>query len=596
MAQIFTELALIMVIVFILALIANKIKQPLLVSYIITGVLAGPFFLDLLGAPGDFEAFAHIGVAFLLFIVGLHLNVKLIKEVGVVALITGIGQILFTTLIGYGLARVLGIDHLIAVIISLAFAFSSTIIVVKLLSDNGDIDKLYGKIAIGFLLVQDFIAVFALMFIGSLVNVNATTSMSVVLTQTLLKGIAAFIGVIIVGKIINKTVLKHVAKTKELLFIFVIAWCFGVAVLFGTIGFSIEIGALIAGVLLASSPYQHEFSARIKPLRDFFIVLFFVFLGTQLIPVTDGVTSLALAWQGIQPLLGKAIILSLFVLIGNPLIVIILSLTQGYSARTSFHMGIIISQISEFSLIIALLAKEADILTASHVSLVTLVAIITITTSAYLIRYADPLFKKVRPLLKRFERKKIRDNSTIITQHDYNIILFGFNRIGHGLLNSIVRSDKKFIVVEHDPRIVRKLQRKKIPVVMGDAGNPDFLDELEFHHTTLVISTIPDIEANAVIMQTVNETHDHATVILTAHNNEDALELYEKGADYVIIPHFLGGSYTSTLIENYHNKPEQFLKEKIKHINELHKRQIFDHDSLHEKQVKKYAKKPVKKK
>jgi Kef-type K+ transport system membrane component KefB len=576
MAEIFTELALLMILVFALSVLASKVKQPLLIAYIATGLLAGPYFLNLIKDTASYESFSHIGVALLLFIVGLHLNLKLIKEVGWISLVTGVGQIVFTTLFGYLIGLALGISHGVSLLMGFAFAFSSTIIVIKLLTDTGGIDKLYGKISIGFLLIQDLFAVFALMVVGSLANVDANTSMSQVIVETLLFGGLSLIGILILAKLLNRYVLKGIAKTKELLFIFVIAWCFGISVLFDTIGFSLEIGALIAGVLLASSPYQHELSARIKPLRDFFIVLFFVFLGTQLIPLDpSGANTLANAWTSISPILDDALIFSLFVLIGNPIIVLVLGMSLGYSSRTSFFMGLIISQISEFSLILALLANQAGLLTLTDISLVTLVAVITITCSTYLIANGEKLFKLVQPLIKKYERKNLRDKAKL-TDESHDIVIFGYNRIGHGLLNTIVKKHQTFLVIDYDPEVVRKLNKRKINAMMGDASNPEFLSELDLHKTSLVISTIPDVEANAVILKAIEDNGIKAIVILTAHHNEDALELYEMGADYVIIPHFLGGSYASTLIEEFDGKPEHFLKEKISHINELHRRRVVE--------------------
>ncbi|MBM3228576.1 sodium:proton exchanger, partial [Candidatus Pacearchaeota archaeon] len=269
MAEVFTQISFIIVIVLIMSLLMRILRQPLIIGYIISGIILGPYFLGVLPKVEAINAFSEIGIALLLFIVGLHLTPKVIKEVGKISLLTGLGQIFFTAFIGYFVAILLGFAPLTSLYIAVALTFSSTIIILKLLSDKGDLDSLYGKVSVGFLLVQDFVAIIALVIISSL---STGENFLGTIGLTLLKGgilvaILAPISIYILPKF-----QKFLAKSQEFLFIFSIAWGLGMASLFYFAGLSIEVGALLAGVLLSISPYNLEVSSKLRPLRDFFMI------------------------------------------------------------------------------------------------------------------------------------------------------------------------------------------------------------------------------------------------------------------------------------------------------------------------------------
>lgn len=337
-------------------------------------------------------------------------------------------------------------------------------------------------------------------------------------------------------------------------------------------------GALLAGVALASSPYQFEISARIKPLRDFFIVMFFILLGSQMVPPIEGMSGatfgekMTLIGETFSPILAPALLFSLFVLIGNPLIVLVLMSILGYSSRTGFLAGLTVAQISEFSLILMMLGKEAGFLSVEEVSMVTLVGIITITASTYMILNGTAIYNKFAPLLRRFEKRKLKDSNTGVQGKEHEILIFGYDRIGFSLLKSIQKLKKHYLVVDYNPDIIKRLKSRGINVVYGDASNIEFVSEFNLEKVKLFISTIPDFEISLLLLENLRSKNERATVILTANNIDNALELYKEGADYVILPHFLGGDYVSTLIESYQDNLSDLLKEKVKHINELKER------------------------
>ena len=385
----FIQFGLIILVVLGVSILMRLLKQPLIIGYILSGILVGPFVLNLIQESATLNVFSEMGIAFLLFIVGLHLSPKVLKQVGKISLITGIGQILFTSLIGYFIGILLGFSPLTSLYIAIALTFSSTIIIMKLLSDKGALEKLYGKISIGFLLVQDLVAILILIVVSSLSNGGGAGN---VIFSTVLKGVI-LIGVLIpVSRYVLPKLSNFFAKSQEFLFIFAVSWGFGLSLLFIYIGFSIEVGALIAGVMLSMSPYSYEISSKMKPLRDFFIISFFIILGGQM------------AFGDITSLILPAVVLSLFILIGNPLIVMTLMGLLGYSKKTGFMAGLTVAQISEFSLILIALGVSVGHLSLELLSVVTTIGLITIAGSTYMILYSNKIYSWISPYLDIFEK------------------------------------------------------------------------------------------------------------------------------------------------------------------------------------------------
>jgi hypothetical protein len=431
----------------------------------------------------------------------------------------------------------------------------------KLLSDKDDLEKLYGKISIGFLLVQDFIAIIILMIIssfsGSAQGINT-------IFFTFLRGAGLVALMIPATYYVLPRLENFFAKSQEFLFLFSIAWGLGFSALFFYLGFSIEVGALIAGIFLSISPYNHEISSKMKPLRDFFIISFFLLLGSQMI------------FTNIASLLIPAAIFSLFILIGNPLIVVILMGLLGYSKRTGFMAGLTVAQISEFSLILIALGVKMGHLTNEILSFVTLIGLVTIAGSTYMIMYSDKIYPWLSKYLSIFEKKGVREKTLTVKKPE--AILFGYNRIGYSLLKSFSKLRKDCLVVDFNPETIHDMTKKGIPCIYADAGDSEMLDEIKIQNAKLVISTVPNFEDNMLIIKKIREKNHKTIVIVTARQIDDALEAYEAGADYVILPHFLGGEYISHLVERFDFNKKQYEKEKSKHLKELKDRLFEGHE------------------
>lgn len=555
--NIFTEISVILIVTTGISLIMRLFRQPLVVGYILSGIVVGPYFLNILKSPDQVELLSKIGIAILLFIVGLGLNPLVIREVGKVSLITGLGQVLFTSVIGFFIVRALGYDNVSAIYIAIALTFSSTIIILKLLTDRGDVNKLYGKIAIGFLLVQDLIATIILLFVSTFANSDGQ-SVTQIMTLLSIKALITVILLMIFSKYILPKIGNFFASSQELLFVASLSWGLGVAALFSAFGFSIEIGALVAGVALSMSPYAYEIGSRMKPIRDFFIILFFILLGSHLI------------LTNITDLLYPAAILSAFVLIGNPIIVLILMNLLGYKRKVGFMAGLTVAQISEFSLILAAVALSYGHIDQKTVSLITLVGIFTIAGSTYLILYADQIYSRLQKVIKIFDipfikTKNIKDNNN----SDHEVVLFGYDRVGNYFIEAIEVLKKKYIVIDFNPKSIKKLDDKKINHRYGDAEDVEFLDELCLHGVKMIISTIPDKETSMTMLKYYRKVNPEGIAILISHDTHEAQDLYLAGASYVVIPHHLGAHHAAHMIEKYGFDTAQFDTERNKHLGNI---------------------------
>ena len=553
--DVFLEISLILGVATLVAAIMQLLKQPLIIGHIISGLLVGPAVLDLVKSVETVELFSHMGIALLLFIIGLGLNPRVIREVGKIAVMTGVGQIIFTVSIGFLVAQALGFGMMASVYIALGLAFSSTIIILKLLSDRKDTHRLYGKIATGFLLVQDIVAVLALVAITA---IGQDQSPVEILTTTMVRG-ALFIGAVaIVSVYVLPRLQNFLSKSQEFLFLFAIGWGFGVAAIAYAVGFSIEIGALAAGVALAGSPYAFEVGSKMRPLRDFFIVLFFIILGAEL--------NLAAIGANLIP----AIAFAILILIGNPIIVMTIMGLLGFKRKTGFKAGLTVAQISEFSLILLLLGREVGHIDDQIVAMMTLVAMVTIAVSTYLILYSDKVYEWLSPYLRIFERKNSRGDEE--TSEEYDVVMFGFKAGSRSLIDSFKALDKKCLIVDYDPEVVDMLEKEGLPVLYGDGNDAELLSDLPFETTQLVIIAATEYETNALVAGHVLQRNPKVVVIAKAEEPHEAQDLYDIGVSYVMMPHFLGSIEIGRRLRKHGiNSHAHFKKARNEHLAYLGK-------------------------
>ena len=555
--EVLLYLSLIVAVSAVLTIIARTIRQPPIIAYMLAGIVVGPLALGLIG-PGDpnaemMQAFARIGVAFLLFIVGLSLDFRLLKEIGKVSAISGLVEIMIVSVVGFLVSIRLGFSNIASMYIGAAIAFSSTVVVVKILSDKKEMNTLHGRISLGILIIQDIVASIFLMIIPLF---NSAGNIEIILKQLGLAVLSIAI-VFMVSWLMFGRFLNYLAKSQEALFIFGIAWALMLATIFSRLGFSIEIGALIAGMSLASSKYALELEGKMKPLRDFFVILFFVFFGSQLAgPVT---------WS----LIKDALILSAVVMIIKPLIVMLTLKFFGYTKRTNFLTSLSLAQVSEFSLILVLLGFTLGHVNQELMNLSVLVALITIGISAYTINASSFLSHKAAKYLNFFDGKI--ESGTSCEGQCYDVILFGYHRIGYKIIETIKKMNMKFLIVDYNPKVVVSLSKQNIDCVYGDAGSKHFLHEIGLDKAKLVISTVPDEQSSLMILEALKETNSSAVFIATAEQPRIALDLYDAGVDYVLIPHHLGGQYASDMIKNFKANKKEYKKIGNQHFASLRK-------------------------
>jgi len=509
-----------------MAIIASQLKQPPLIGYLVAGIL-----IALLGNFDDLESlevFSQIGVTLLLFLVGLEMNISELPSLGKVALITGLGQIIFTSFFGFILASILGYSSLSSVYIAVSLTFSSTIIIMKLLSEKNDLGSLYGRIAIGFLLVQDLVAMLILMFLSGL-EANVMTITSVLLL--ILKAILLLLIVLIFSKYIFPRLIDKVASSgSELLFIVSIAWALVFSVFVSDkLGFTLEIGGFLAGLAFSTLPEHLQIASRMRPLRDFFLTIFFLFLGTKLVV------------GGVCGVIVPAIIFSVFVLVGNPLIVLILMGLLRYRKRTSFFAGLTVAQISEFSLILMSMGLALGHVSNSEVALVVIVGVITMTLSTYMIMGAEKLYSILDPVLI-FERKKTKEIS-LGKKTDYkdHVILIGGDRTGQEIIPLLKKAGLPFVIVDFNPKVFNKLYAENLPVIFGDITDPDILADININNARIIISTVPSPNDNFSLLENIRLHGVKAATIFITHEIKRALEYYNQGASMVIMPEMAAG-------------------------------------------------------
>ena len=564
--EVLVYLSLIISISAALTILARIIKQPPIIAYLIAGVIVGPLMLNLIGtynaSSETIQIFSRIGVAFLLFIVGLSLDFRLFREIGKVSTISGLIEMVVVGIVGFWVSLWLGFSHTAAFYMGAAIAFSSTVVVVKILSDKKEMETLHGRISLGILIVQDIVAAICLMTIPLL---SSQSGFGVILKKIAFAAVL-ITAIFLIAKFAFGRFLNYLARSQEALFIFGIAWALVLSTIFHTLGFSIEIGALVAGISLASSKYSLDLSGKMKPLRDFFIVLFFVFFGSQL---TGPITSMVIK---------NAIIFSLLVVILKPLVVMLSLKFLGYTKKTNFLTSISLAQVSEFSLILIMLGFNLGQVSIEVMNIAVLVSLLTIGASAYTINASHYLSTKFSWFLDLFEGKASDENKRIELKKDYDILIFGYHRIGYKLLETIKKTRRKFAVIDYNPGVIAELARKGISCFYGDASNRHLLDEIGLEKTKLVISTIPEENANLMILEMLKEHSPKTAFIATAEQAKVAIDLYKAGVDYVLIPHHLGGEYASNLIANFglnKRRYKEMGREHKKHLETSKKNSTF---------------------
>lgn len=561
--NIFLQLGLIVILAALAALTLRLLKQPHILAYILVGILVTPIF-KIITNTGIIESISTIGIAFLLFIVGMEMDFKKLKNVALVSTGGGLIQIVVLFFIGFLVSLLLGFTNIEAIYIALLISFSSTMLVVKLLSDNREINTLHGRIVVGILVVQDIVAILALSILASINGFNW-----VLMGVALFKFGALFGIAYLSNKFIFPWLFKFAAEYQELLLITSLAVCFSFSMAASYLGFSIAIGAFVAGLTLGNLEYNFDIIGKVKSLKDFFSMLFFVSLGMSL--------SLGVIKQQWVPL----IVITLLVILVKPAISLVTCVLFKYTKKPAFLTSISLAQIGEFSLILAAQGLLLGHISNSLFSIVVVVTLLTMILSTYFIKYDNWLYNLFEHPLRMFDFFTSEGMEFVPTDVKPKIILCGHNRIGYSILEELKSVKKEVLVIDYNPEIISHLMKEGYHCIYGDVADEEIVEKMNLKNISLLISTVPEIKDSLFIIHKVKSVNRHVKVIVTASDIDESTKLYSAGADYVILPHFLGGEHVAKLITGVRTGKVKLHEEKKHHL--LHLRERKEHGQEHPK-------------
>lgn len=542
----FYEFATLLTLAAVTGLIATALRQPLIIAFILVGIIAGPAATGVVSGGEELALLAKLGIAILLFIVGLKLDPHLIRSLGSVAITVGATQVSLSIAMGTGMALLFGLNMPSALLVGVALSFSSTIIIVKLLSDKKEIDSIHGRIALGVLIIQDLVVVLSMMVLATLSN-GAEGSISDALSRLGLYSTILLLFILAFTRYAALPVMSFAAKIPELLLCFAIAWAVLLAALCDALGLSKELGGLLAGIALAGTPYREAIIARLASLRDFLLLFFFLALGTQIDITTIG--------GQIMP----AIALSLFVMITKPVIIMLVVGQLGYRKRTGFLAGLSLAQISEFSLILTAMAYTIGLVEQDVLSLITLIALITIAASTYLLSLSHGVYMLFEPYLNIFERHDKQRNEQGKMKTPYDLILFGHGRYGRVIANRLIAENKKLLVIDFNPEEVQRITTHPYDIMFGDASDPDFYQNLPLQSAQWVVSALPEHDLGIthedprlVMIQALRDNNYKGKIAMAAHEETAVEPMKKAGANIVFLPFHDAGERAVNLLLDDH--------------------------------------------
>jgi len=479
------ELGTILILAAIFAYIAKALKQPLIPAYVITGIIIGPMVLGLIQDIELIKSLSELGIIFLLFVVGVEIDLNKLKKVGWAAGVGGMFQVLMTFLCGFFVGSLLGFDTINSVYAGLIVAFSSTMIVIKLLSDEEEISTLHGRLILGILFVQDVLVILALALLGLGENASALAFLIIFIKGILLGSVAY-----ITNKFAIKPFFRFAAKSAELLFLLSIAICFLFALFAHSLGFSLAIGAFIGGVILANLPYNLNIIGRISPLKDFFSTIFFATLGMQLVLVN------------FHNLILPLILFLIIILILKPIFIMLILSVFGYGKRNAFVTAVSLAQISEFALIMVMMVQKT--MSPELFSLTIILAVITITMTSYIMKYELFFYNLISKPLNSLDKISVKRRTFGYKEHDERkVIVFGYHRMGTTIISLLKNLKNKVLIVDFNPEIIERLTKKKIPCMYGDMANLEILKRIKVKKAKIILSTVPQENDNIVMLKYV---------------------------------------------------------------------------------------------
>jgi Kef-type K+ transport system membrane component KefB len=534
--QLITDISLCIVVAWLLALLARLLRQPLIIAYLAAGLLVGPVGFGWIQDRDTISTLAELGLIFLLFMIGLEIDLKKILGAGREIIVTSFVQVLGGFVLGLaffklvGPARGLGLD---ALYLAVCASLSSTVIIVKILYDKRELDTLPGRLTLGVLVLQDLFAILFLALQPTLAEPAVGT-----MALSLVKVVVLVATAMMAGRYALPPLFRAVARLPELVLVGALAWCFLVCTLAHALDLSREMGALIAGVVLSTFPYALDVTAKVTTLRDFFLTLFFVALGMS-IPRPD---LHVLLWAGA---------FSAFLVASRLGTVFVPLHLMGLGHRASLLPAINLCQVSEFSLVIIALGVKA-----THVSPLTegvvayAFAFLAIGSSYAIVRNED-LLRRLSPWLRTLGLRDLDEGATPPTEEPGHrarpIQILGFFWTASSLLEELGRRApellKEVSVVDFNPHVNDELRRRGIPVTYGDISQRDTLAHAGVAQARVILCTVPNAllkgTNNLRLVQQLRELNPTARIIAHAELFHEIPKLYAAGADFVSVPRLI---------------------------------------------------------
>jgi Kef-type K+ transport system membrane component KefB len=550
------EIGIILIFATILAFIVRAFKQPLIPAYILAGLILGPLGAGIIKDPESIQVLSELGIAFLLFAVGLEINLKKLKDIGLAASLGGLMQVTAVYFVGFYISTKLGFSNFEAIILGIVLAFSSTVIVLKLLSDTEQLDTLHGRIILGILLVQDLLIILVLSILATPDNFSP-----MIIITSILRGAALFFAAFLAGKYLFPKMFRFAARAKELLFLASLMVLFLFAIFAHLLEFSVAIGAFVSGVALATLPYHYDIAGRIDPLKSFFATIFFASLGMQLTTISPDYM-IKILW------------LILAIVILKPMIIYLIVTLFGYEKRTAFFSGLSLGQVSEFSLILIVTPFIVGAISQEVFSIIILLTIITMILTSYMLEFQYQIYMLFLPLLKTIDKivpVKKKEILEYTPKNKIDVVLIGKHRMGNILLKTLTKLRKKVMIVDNNPDIIKSLVEHKIPCLYGNMSNREVLDKIKTRHLKTIISTVPNMHDNTYLIKYIKDKNKNIRVMVTANHLHQAQWLYAVGADYVILPHIISGEKVASMLKRSSKSKKYFdnlKKEHIRHLDE----------------------------
>lgn len=552
-----TDFAIIIVAATAIGFLAKQTGQPTIIAYILTGLLLGPVFLDIVTEEGLVELMAELGLGFLLFLLGIKMRFDDIRNILRPIINIAVWQTILQTALAFAVAYVLGFSLIETIIIALATVFGATPIIVKILTDKDEITALPGKIDVGVLIVQDIYLVFilAMLSAGGLTSVT-DIGLTLVTITVMMSFIAVFS--LASSRYLLPTLFRRIADDKDVFFVIGIAWAFLFIVVSEQLDLSIEVGAFLAGISLAQLPYSKELEERISPITDFFILVFFASIGLRL-----AADDLLAYWV-------EAVVASAILMIGNFWIMFYLIDRENFSVETSFLGSINMVQVSEFSLVVGGIAVAQGFVDTGILGYLSLMALLTMTLSTYIINYNNAIYERVEPWFSRFESEEKGDVS--LPEYRNHAVAIGYDEITERALPLLKERFGEVVVIDRQTAHIDQLREEdEYEHIYGDFKHSEIRKAAGLKRADFVLSSTVQPEINKRLLR---EVSDDAIVFAEADRIEDAESLYDLGASYVILSTHLTGEQLATYVESYFSDREYFDTHTQADIRRIHRGEI----------------------